>query len=173
MKQEKQLLLDELTGMMEEHHSFVIAQYSRISVNRTIQFRKKIKSHGGDVQVAGKRLIVKAAEQLGITLDLAGLPGHIAVILGGKDPLQTTKEVFGFCKESAKAMNVLGGYLYGSLLSAEDVEQLSQLPNLEGMRSQLLGTLIAPLSQTLAIFDSVLGGVVYCLESHASAQSQE
>ena len=49
--------------------------------------------------------------------------------------------------------------------SASDVEQISKLPSKEEMRAQFLGTLEAPLSQTLGVIEALLTTVMHCLEN--------
>merc|ERR1712232_1469522 len=105
---------------------------------------------GGDVEMVRKRVLVKAAQESGIDLKLETLPGHIGLVFGGADSVQTTKAVFNLRKES-KAIEVVGGLFEGKLFNAEDVEILSKLPSKDEMRAQLLGTLVAPLTQTVAV----------------------
>jgi large subunit ribosomal protein L10 len=165
MKQEKQFLLDELQQLIQDAGSFLLVQYTKLDSKLTQDFRRRIKKSGGDVQVARKRVLSKSVIPLGIDLSNTALPGHIAVVLTGSDPLETTKVVYQFGKEFAQVISVQGGHLYGQLYDASDVERLSQLPDLDGMRAQLLGTLEAPMSHTLATMDAILCSVMHCLEN--------
>jgi large subunit ribosomal protein L10 len=165
MKQEKQFLLDELQGIVEENGSFLLVGYNQLNAELTHKFRRAIKKVGGTVQIARKRVLAKSVESMGIKLDLATLPGHIALIATGADPLTTTKTVFQFGKENDKVVDVKGGHLYGQLYSAEDVERLSQLPDIDGMRAQLLATLEAPLSHTISVMEAIMCSLMHCLEN--------
>lgn len=165
MKQEKQFLLDELQELINEAGSFLLVQYTKLNAELTQNFRRRIKKTGGNVQIARKRVLGKSVEPLGIDLSHTSLPGHIAVVLMGPDPLETTKVVYQFGKEFAQVINVQAGHLYGQLYSAADVERLSQLPDLAGMRAQLLATLEAPMSHTIATMEAILCSVMHCLEN--------
>jgi large subunit ribosomal protein L10 len=57
------------------------------------------------------------------------------------------------------------------MCSASDVEQISKLPGKDEMRSQFLGTLEAPLAQTLSVLEALLTSVMYCLENKSQANN--
>ena len=104
-------------------------------------------------------------------LNLAVLPGHIGLVFAGQDPIETTKAVYKFSQESNNALQVVGGRLDGQLYNAADVEKLSKLPGKDEMRAQLLGTLEAPMAQTLAVMEALLASVVYCLDNKCKQES--
>jgi len=171
MRQEKQFLLDEVKEQIEEKPSFIITQYERIGANSMGSFRDGIAKLGGDVHMIRKRILVKAASEAGVELDIAQLPGHIGIVFAGEDAIETTKAIFEFSKETDKAMQVLGGRIDGQLYSAADVEKLSKLPGVQEMRAQLLAVLEAPLSQTVAVMDSLLTSILYLLDNKAKKES--
>lgn len=165
MRQEKQLLLDEIKGQMDKHGTFVIMSYQKVTANLANQFRNEIAKLGGNVEVVRKRLLIKAADAAGLKLDLEALPGHIGLVLAGKDPIETTKAVFRFSQDNDKALEIVGGRFEGLYYSGKQVEMLSKLPGKDEMRAQLLATLEAPMSQTLAVMEALLSSVVYCLDN--------
>jgi len=165
MRAEKQLLLDEIKDLIEENASFVVMQYIALKANTATDFRRRIAEMDGKVEVVKKRLLVKAAQQAGIQLDLQELPGHIGLVFAGHDPVQTTKAVYKLKKETNNAVDVLGGRFEGQLYNADDVEKLSKLPGRDEMRAQLLGMFEAPQAQTIAVMQSLLCSVLYCLEN--------
>lgn len=171
MRPEKQLLLDEIKGHLEKHGTFVIMSYQKVTANLANRFRNEIAKQGGNVEMVRKRLLLKAADQLGLKLDLEALPGHISLVLAGKDPFETTKTVFRFSQDNDKALEVLGGRFEGQFYDGKQVEMLSKLPGKDEMRAQLLATLEAPMSQTLAVMEALLTSVVYCLDNKAKGSA--
>lgn len=165
MKAEKQLLLDEVTNQLKSRAAFVIMRYQSLDANKANSFRREIANLGGNVEVVRKRLLIKAAETLGVKLDLEALPGHIGIVLAGQDPIETTKAVFRFSQDNDKAVEVIGGQFEGQLYTGEQVKALSMLPSKDEMRAQFLSTLEAPMAQTLAVLDALLTSVVYCLDN--------
>jgi len=165
MRPEKQLLLDEIKGKMDGAMAFVIARYGRINPNLASAFRMDLAKTGGELEVVRKRILLKAAEAAGISLDSAALEGHIAVVFADQDPIQTTKAVFKFRQENEDMLEVLGGRFEGKIYSAKDVEQISKLPSKEEMQAQFLGLLEAVPSQVLGVIDALLTSVVHCLDN--------
>lgn len=165
MRKEKHLLLDEVKDQIERQPSFILMRYAGLSANKANDFRNEIAKLGGSVEMVRKRLLIKAAETMGISLTLDTLPGHISIIFGGKDPFETTKSVFKFGRENEKIVEVIGGRFEGQLYNAADVKALSELPSKNEMRAQFLGTLEAPMAQTLAVLEAILTSVPYCLDN--------
>lgn len=165
MRAEKQYLLDEIKEQMDGHDSFVIMQYSGLDANRTTEFRNKLADLGGSLEIVKKRVLLKAAQDLGIELDLSTLPGHIGLVFAGEDSVQATKAVFELKTELKDKINVLCGHFDGRLIGADDVETLSKLPGKDEMRAQLLGVLAAPMQQTVGAMNALLCSVLYAMEN--------
>lgn len=165
MRTEKELLKNEVKDKMDRFGSFVIMQYTSLTANMANEFRRTMGKLGGDVEVVRKRVLLKAAEDAGVQLDLSSLPGHIGIVFLGQDPIEATKMVFKFSQDREKVIKVIGGRFDGQLYSGADVERLSTLPGKDEMRAQLLSVLEAPLSQTLAVMEALLASVPYCLDN--------
>lgn len=171
MKQEKQLLLDEVKDHIKKSDSFLIMRYKGLTANKANEFRGDISKKGGIVEIVRKRILVKAAKASGIEIDLNSLEGHIGLVLGGTDPLDTAKFVFKFSETNDKAVEVIGGRFEGQVYNAVEMETLSKLPSRDEMRAQFLSVLEAPMSQTLAVMEAVLSSVVYCLDNKSKQDS--
>jgi large subunit ribosomal protein L10 len=173
MRQEKQFLLDEVREQIDKLGSFVIMSYVGLSANAANAFRRTIAKAGGTVEVVRKRVLLKAAKEAGVQLELAMLPGHIGLVFTGKDHFETTKMIFKYTEESGTPVKIVGARFEGQLYNGEDVEALSKLPSKDEMRAQLLGTLEAPMAQTLAVIEALLTSVVYCLDNKSKEESKE
>lgn len=165
MRPEKQLLLDDIKERMTQAKGFLLARYSKMDPNLASQFRMSLHEAGGDFEVIRKRILLKAAEAAGQTLDRGLLDGHIGVIFADQDLFQTTKTVFKFKTENEDVLEVIGARFEGKLYSAKDVEELSKLPSKAEMQAQFLGLLEAVPSQLLAVFDALLASVGFCLDN--------
>ncbi|MBI3236117.1 MAG: 50S ribosomal protein L10 [Chlamydiales bacterium] len=165
MRPEKQFLLDEIQEKISKAQALVIASYNKLAPNAAAGFRSNLSKVGGSLEVVRKRILIKAAAACGIQLDQDALKGHVAVFFADQDPVQTTKAIFQFCTENENTLKVLCGQFEKAMCSAQDVEQISKLPGKDEMRAQLLGTLEAPMSQTLATFEALMTSVIYCLDN--------
>lgn len=173
MRQEKQLLLDDIQDQIETCGTFVILQYSGLSANAATDFRNEVAKLGGSIEMVPKRVLVKAAEAAGVPLERSALPGHISLVFAGDDPVPVTKSVYEFKKANAKVIEVLGGRFDNQFFDAEQVEMLSKLPGINEMRAQLLSVFEAPLSQTLAVMEALMTSVVYCLDNKCKQQGAD
>jgi large subunit ribosomal protein L10 len=171
MRPEKNILLKEIRDKIDASKALVLATYTKMSPNMAANFRMNIGKTGGSFEVVKKRVLIKA-EQAGFALDRNALKGHVGVVFAEQDPVQTTKYVYQFVKDNEEILQVIGGRFEGTMCSAKDVQIISQLPNRDEMRAQLLGLFEAPMSQTLATVEALLCSVLFCLENKA-AESQE
>ena len=167
MRQEKQLLLDEIQQEISEEIPFIVLSYNKFGANKANTFRGEVTKLGGKLSMVRKRVLVKAAAQNGINITVDQLPGHIGVVTGGHDLLETAKFLFRFGKENENKVTVRGGRFEGKFHSAETIEMLSKLPGKDEMRAQLLATLQAPLAETLSVIEALLSSVMHCLENKA------
>ena len=165
MRQEKSLLLQEIKDKIDGSKAILLASYKQMSPNLAAGFRMDIAKTGGTFEIVKKRMLIKAAEKSGFSIDRSGLDGHIGVIFAESDPVQTTKCVYEFRKANKEIFSVVGGRFEGKLCSEKDFEIISNLPSQDEMRSQLLGLFEAPMSQTLSVVEGILCSLIYCLEN--------
>lgn len=166
MRKEKQLLLDEIKGqILGFDSSFILLRHSALKANVLGEFRREIAKNGGSLEMVRKRVFLKAAEAIGIKLDLDAMPGHIGVVFAGKDAVLTTKAVFKFCQTAQKNVEILGARFDGQMHDAATVAVFSALPDKDEMRAQLIATLVAAPAQTLAVLAALLTSPIYCLDN--------
>lgn len=171
MRKEKQLLLDEIKEKIKSNGSFILTRYQGLQANSSNDLRGEVAKIGGELEVVRKRILVKAALEQGIELDLQMLEGHIGVVFPGEDSVETAKTLFEFGKSSNGQVEVIGGHVDGKLVDAAQMELLSKLPGKDEMRAQLLGLFEAPMSQTLATMEALVCSVVYCLDNKVKEES--
>lgn len=172
MRPEKELLKREISDKIKGFPSFIVMNYNKFSANTANDFRRQIGKQGGDVLVVRKRVLLKAADDVGIDLREHSLDGHLGVVFLGSDPLETTKTVVKFSQDRDQIIQLLCGRFDGQFLSGADVERLSKLPGKNEMRAQLLSVFEAPLSQTLAVIEALLTSVPHCLKNKANIEEE-
>jgi large subunit ribosomal protein L10 len=173
MRAEKQLLLDELQSKLASGKAIILARYQQLGANAAAEFRTVVRKAGGDFEVMSKRMLLKAAEQQGLSLGDIDLAGHIGVVIVSDDTVQATKAVIDFGRDREDAVRVVGGYIDGVVYGAEAVEKLASLPALPEMRAQFLGLLEAPMAQTLAVVEALLTSLLHCLENKRKADLEK
>ncbi|MEM7174710.1 MAG: 50S ribosomal protein L10 [Chlamydiota bacterium] len=164
MRQEKQLLLDEVKEKVTTAPAFVIASYKNLDPNLGFDFRKTVYAVGSRLCIVKKRLFLKAATEVSLTVDAKTLAGHIAIIFSGENTVGMAKAVYTFTKDYQDALEVLGGYFDGKICSSKEVEEISKLPSKDEMRAAFIGTLEAPMTQTLGVIEGLLTSIIHCLD---------
>jgi len=130
----------------------VLIDHRGMSGNASVQARRHLAEHGGEMMVVKNSLFVRALEQIGVS-GLDALVEGPTTVVRAQDPVQAAKmavEIVEMCGKIA----LKGGYAEGKVLDAAGVESLSRLPGREQLLSQALGSLSAPLC-----------GFAYCLKS--------
>lgn len=169
MREEKQLLLDEIKHKMLGAKALLWTRYQALKPNVSSNFRLQLAKTNGSFSAVRKRLLMKIAQEQGISLTRKMLEGHIGLVFA-EDPIATTKTIINFSKEHGEILEILGGTLEGQIYGAEDIKVLSELPSQDEMRAQFLGLLEAPMAQTLSVMEAILSSVIYCLENKSQEE---
>ena len=168
MRAEKQLLLDEIKDRITGSEALVWTKYNSLTPDISADFRMKLNESGAGFTVVSKRLLLKAAEEAGITLEKPALEGHIGLVYASKNPIESIKAFYSFAKENKDLFEVLGGQFEGSICTAEEVKVISQLPSKDELRAQILGVFEAPMAETVSVMDAILTSIIHCLENKCS-----
>ncbi len=171
MREEKNLLLEEVKENIESSPAFLMTQYQGMDPNTAYELRKAVSGAGGFLSVVKKSVFLKAAQEAGMTIGKEQLEGHVGIIYTGEDTVATTKAVFSFKKGNKDTLTVLGGHFEGKLCTANEVEAISELPTKDEMRAQFLGLLEAPASHLVGVMESLLSSPLSCLENKIQKDS--
>ncbi|MDX8430472.1 MAG: 50S ribosomal protein L10 [Candidatus Algichlamydia australiensis] len=164
MRKEKQLLLDEIVENLDKASSIVLMRYQNLDADLNFSFRSKLSKSGGKIYAFKKRVFLKAIAEKTMEFSKDELPGHVAAVLGGDDPIAAAKVVCDFKKEfNQDSLEILGGFFEGAQISKGDVLEIAKLPGKDEMRAQLLGLFEAPMALSLGAMDAVMSSVPSCL----------
>lgn len=163
MRQEKNLLLDEIKEKIESSNAFILTKYENVTPLEAWNVRQNLSKTKGELEIVKKRILIKALEKCGLTYQLDDLTGHIAVVFIADDPIANIKVVFNFANETKK-MEVISGEMEGKKYDKNEMEMLSKIPPLNDLRAQFVGLLEAPMSQTISAMQSLLTSILYILE---------
>ncbi|NLF21971.1 MAG: 50S ribosomal protein L10 [Lentisphaerae bacterium] len=171
MRPEKIAIMQEITDRLRDADSAFLMGYGGLTVTELYELRQALQPVGGRALVAKNTMLGKAAEQLGWEDLSALLTGPTAVVTGKGDASELAKVLVKFVKAHDKAA-VKGGCLDGRVLQAADVDALSTLPPREVMLSMLVGTVAAPMTQLVGVFNQKLLSLLYVLKAVEAKKSQ-
>lgn len=169
MRPEKQLLLDEITDLIDQSKAMVVARYDRFNPEASWNFGEELSKFDSNFKVMKKRLLYKAAQAKDLSFKGKKVPGHVGVIFINGDPLEASKVLVKFQSENADFLEIVSGHIEGKLCSFEEIVLLSKLPGKDEMRAQLLGLFEAPMAQTVSVMENLLTSIMHCLENKKQA----
>ena len=137
----KRELIDHLHGELKSTGVVVVAHNTGMVAAQSAELRRRVKEAGGSVKVAKNKLAQLAlkdtdAEQLS---DLMKGPTILAF---SKDPIAAAKAAVTYAKANDKLV-ILGGAMGKTILDANAVKALAELPSLDELRAKLVGLIQA------------------------------
>jgi large subunit ribosomal protein L10 len=123
----------------------VVAHYAGLSVSEFESLRRQMKQAGGQVKVAKNRLAKLALKETEIA-DFSDILTGPTVLAFSEDPVTAPKVAKTFAEKNAKLV-ILGGAMGSTVLDADGVKALADLPSLDELRAKLAGLLTQPAAQ--------------------------
>jgi large subunit ribosomal protein L10 len=163
---EKEQAVAELVEQLRSTESLIVADYRGLTNADLVELRAKVRGSGGRLQVVKNTLTRRAAEEAGTESLLALLEGPtaIAFVETEGDPVAVAKALADTAKDT-KVLTLRGGILSGRALTGDDVEELAKLPAPEIVKSQLVGVIVAPLTQVAALLAAPLRDLVGLIDA--------
>jgi large subunit ribosomal protein L10 len=157
LKSDKERIVDELASELGAADTLIVADYRGLTNKQLEALRDQLIPHGARFRIVKNTLTRRAAEQAGADALLVMLEGPtaIAFIEASGDPAAVAKALAATAKET-NVLALRGGILEGKTLSGDDVDQLAKLPPVDVLRGQLVGAIVAPLTQLLGLVTAPL-----------------
>jgi len=156
-KEDKERVVADLTERLKNTDTLLVADYRGLTMPQIDDLRTKLLEHGARFAVVKNTLTRRAAEAAGSETLLALLEGPtaIAFLESDGDPVPVAKALVDAARET-RLLALRGGMLEGRPVEAGEIESLAKLPPEDVLRSQVLGTITAPLTGILALFTAPL-----------------
>ncbi len=137
--EKKQETVNEITNKVKESSSTVLFEYHGLTVNETMELRRKLKESGSEYKVYKNTLVKRALDSLNIDMD-SELNGPKAIAFG-TDAVAPIKVLSDFAKDHpALVMKI--GYVDGQIADINMLKQLASIPSREGLLTMLASGLM-------------------------------
>lgn len=150
----KKAVVDALTGKIKEASSIVFVDYKGINVAQDTALRKQFREAGVEYTVVKNTLTRFATKEVGYDFDEV-LNGTTAMASTTGDPIAPARIVVEFAKKNKIALNIKGGVVEGSVLSAQQLNGFGELPSKNALVASVLGTFLAPISSLAFVLDQI------------------
>jgi large subunit ribosomal protein L10 len=157
LRTDKERIVEELAAELGSAETLIVADYRGLTNKQLEALRDQLLPQGARLRIVKNTLTRRAAEQAGADELLVMLEGPtaIAFIESSGDPAAVAKALAATAKET-NVLTLRGGILEGKALSGEDVDRLATLPPVDVLRGQLVGAIVAPLTQLLGLVSAPL-----------------
>ncbi len=152
-RQEKAVVIEEVSAQVAKAQSIIVAEYRGLDVASITVLRKTARESGVYLRVLKNTLARRAVANTAFESLSAQLTGPLIYAIS-EDPVAAAKVLAGFAKSNDKLV-IKGGALPNSLLNEAGVKALATMPSREELLSKLLGTLQAPIAQFVRTLNEV------------------
>jgi len=165
LRAEKNEIVDDLRGIFRDAGVVVVTHYMGLNVAELQQLRVQMRDEGATFRVTKNRLAKLAIDGTSFAPLGELLTGPTAIAYS-PDPVAAPKVVSAFAKKNDKLIIVGGGYA-GSLLDANAVKALAELPSLDELRARLLSLINTPATRIAGVLQAPAGQLARVLKAKA------
>jgi large subunit ribosomal protein L10 len=144
--EEKKALVAEVSSVAATALSAVAAEYRGLTVEDMTDLRRRARDGGVYLKVVKNTLAKRAIEGTDFACMQDALEGPLLLAFSREDPGAAARVVKDFAKENDKLVVRLVA-IGGTLLPANDIGRLADLPTYEQALSMLMGVLQAPITK--------------------------
>ncbi|WP_156291774.1 50S ribosomal protein L10 [Oceanobacillus salinisoli] len=142
--EKKKQLVEEITDKFLNSQTTVVVDYRGLDVSEVTELRKTLREAGVEFKVYKNTMARRAAEAAELNELNETLVGPTAIAFSNADAVAPAKILKKFSKDH-EALEIKGGVIEGKIATLEQIKELADLPNYEGMVSMLLSVLQAPI----------------------------
>lgn len=167
-----QRMIREIEGFLGEASDSVVIDFEGMSVADAEQLRRQLREAHIRMRVLKTSLARRAAKELGFDGAEEILVGPTAICWGGESVADVARVVRDFAK-ARPSPKVKGGFLEKKKIGPEQVEALASLPSRKELLAQVLGTIVAPMTQTLGAIEALLSSPARLAKALEDKRSEE
>jgi large subunit ribosomal protein L10 len=151
-KEKKQLVVDEVAGLLADSKLTVVAAYQGTTVKALQQLRRDAKDDQTAVKVVKNRLVIKAIQQNETLkdVDTSALTGQLLYAFSNTDEVAPAKVLATFAKTNPTLVFVGAISADGKFMTADDVKALASLPSKTQLIAGIINTLNGPVNGVMS-----------------------
>ena len=155
-----------LRSKLSKSQAVFVGEYRGMTVAQITALRAQVRAAGGEMKVTKNTLMKIAMNEEGMPAfpdEISRGPNVFALAYG--DPVAVAKALRDFAKDRTnKFFSIKGGVLGDSVLSADQLGALADLPSREVLLGMVVSTIAAPISGLLTVLSGPARGLATCLD---------
>lgn len=164
-KQRKDELVAQYVEQLKQSQGIILTDYRALNVGDMSEIRNAMRPAGGKFQVVKNRLLALALKEVGMSLPEEWLIGPTAIGFCPDEAPPVAKILTDAAKE-LETLRIKGGWVDTSVMSAEQVRAIANLPPRDVLLARVLGTINAPASQMAGVVASGIRQVLNVLQAY-------
>ena len=165
----KQEIVAKLAEQLKSAKGVVLTGYKGLTVAQDTELRRELREAGVSYHVVKNTMLRIAAKEAGIEGLDEHLEGTTAFAFSAEDAVAPAKVICGFIKknklEETEVLTVKVGMVEGKVIDVKEVQALAALPSREELIAKLLGSMNAPIANTVGVLSGVIRNAVYVLDA--------
>jgi large subunit ribosomal protein L10 len=154
-RETKQRDLVALTESLQNAKSAMIVSFSKVTVNKDIEFRNSLREAGAKYQVVKNTLARIAVKDTPYEQASESFKGVTAIAWTENDPVVLSKAISKFMKDNADIYTFKSGVVEGRLVNLTQVQSIASLPSKEELISKLLYVINAQAQRLVTVINAV------------------
>jgi large subunit ribosomal protein L10 len=159
-RKQREGIVASLTERLHQAQAMYVMDYTGLNVDKITGLRREIRGAGSEVKVAKNTLLKIAVKDTAFEPLSEHFVGQTAVAFIEGDPALAAKVITKFYKDAKKEnpdlrFSIRAGVLESTLLNADQINQLGDLPSKEVMLGQFVGMLAAPLTGFVTVLSDI------------------
>jgi large subunit ribosomal protein L10 len=154
-RETKQKDLVALTESLQSAKSAMVVSFSKLTVNKDIEFRNSLREAGAKYQVVKNTLARIAAKDTQFEQATEHFKGVTAIAWTENDPVVLSKAISKFMKDNADIYTFKTGVVDGRMVDFKQVQSIASLPSKEELISKLLWVLNAQAQRIVTVINAV------------------
>lgn len=168
-RNQKAELVESLNGVFTSAGVVVVTHYTGLTVSEMTDLRSKMTEAGASFKVTKNRMAKLALEDT-TAAPIAELFSGPTAIAWSDDPVSAPKIVATFAKDNEKLV-ILGGTMGETVLDANGVKALAELPSLDELRGKLVGMISTPATRIAAVTAAPAGQLARVFGAYGSSDA--
>ena len=164
-KQNKQQVVKEIHEKLVSAKAVFVADFRGMTVDKATTLRNDLRAAQVEYRVVKNTLLELASVDTEAAVLAPYFKGPTAVAMTYSDPVAAAKVLAKYAKDQQAAFKLKGGVLSGKMISAADIQALSELPSREVLIARMLGSMNAPATNFVGVLAAVPGSFVRALDA--------
>lgn len=148
----KEVEVNALVKKMQSTNSFVIVNYSGLTVEQVTKLRVQLREAGCELKVIKNNITKRAVEAAGYGEIKEALLGPNAVAFSYEDSVSAAKTVYEFAKENT-ALELKVGVVDGEYMDNVNIEKIATIPTREVLLTMIAAGLMTPIKEVAIALD--------------------